>query len=630
MKDGYYLSAYVSIDKIGNLYQFMCNRHDMAIALWEKKNSDIELIKYWELERLSGIKHHDLPIFSNEVAYELIRELLNKENIKMDQINEIWGCPKLEKSGLYKFDGYYFHSIAHLFSSILIDSEIFHNSKIIGLALDLRADNETEERKEEGFNEYIGCYSNKGEISYFNIASPAVLWCVCKDELGMQEGSLMALASATECKLKNEIQLDEPIDFKYPNYETAYKIFDKIFKNMSIDKVENYDSQFSLEENFISAGMKEIIRISLEIMDEEIQKILDRYDLNPVDVYLSLAGGFGLNCPTNTYLMQKYSFKGFLGAPCMDDSGQALGIGLFNFYMGNNKNINFKLGHAFYGETNKNIEECLEMLRQKGHIEKENPFDANVFVDDIQKDVVVWVDSNAEIGPRALGHRSILGDPRKIETKNRLNQIKQRQFWRPVAPIVMREYVAEWFENDIDSPYMLLTDIVKESKRELVPAILHYDNSARLQTIERMEQTACLYDAINMFYKKTNVPIICNTSLNDKGEPIINSIYNAIRFAIKKNIRVVYVNGQRLELKLSETHGTDLPCVYEIDLMLSASEMEKEINLNNPFDIEKKYLLWKDMFEFDITTKRGAELFKRSVDMIYINRPDIERIYKFF
>lgn len=630
MKDGYYLSAYISIDKIGNLYQFMCNRHDMAIALWKKKNSDIELIRYWELERLSGIKHHDLPIFSNEAAYELIRELLHKENIEMDQINEVWGCPKLKKNGLYKFDGYYFHSIAHLFSSILIDSEIFYNSKIIGLALDLRADNETEERKEEGFNEYIGCYSNKGEISYFNIASPAVLWCVCKDELGMQEGSLMALASATECKLKNEIQLDELIDFKYPNYETAYKIYDIIFKNMSIDKVDNYDSQFSLEENFISAGMKEIIRFSLELMDEEIQKILDRYDLNPTDVYLSLAGGFGLNCPTNTYLMQKYGFKGFLGAPCMDDSGQALGIGLFNFYMRNNKHINFKLKHAFYGETNKNIEECLEIFRKNGYIEKENVFDANVFVEDIQKDVVVWVDSNAEIGPRALGHRSILGDPRKIETKNRLNQVKQRQFWRPVAPIVMREHVAEWFENDIDSPYMLLTDIVKETKRELVPAILHYDNSARLQTIERMEHTACLYDAINTFFKKTNVPIICNTSLNDKGEPIINSVYNAIRFAIKKKIRVVYVNGQRLELKLSEAHGTNLPCIYEIDFILSKSEMEKEIKLNNPFNIEKKYLLWKDMFEFDITTERGAELFKRSVDMIYINRPDIERIYKFF
>lgn len=630
MKDGYYLSAYISIDKLGNLYEFMSNRHDMGIALWNKKEDDVELVKYWELERLTGMKHHQLPAFDNEAAYKLISDLLSKENIRTDQINEIWGCPKLEKSGIYKGNDYYFHSIAHLYSSLLIDTDIFYKEKIIGFSLDLRSDNDTEERRQEGFNEYVGCFSNKGEITYFAIGSPAVLWCLCKGELGMQEGSLMALASATDCKFKESIKVEEPIDFKYPDYDKAYKIYDQIFKNLSIDKVENYNDDLSLRDNLISAGMKEIIRLSLELMDNEVQKVLDRFHLKASDVYLSLSGGFGLNCPTNSYLMKKYGFKGFLGAPCMDDSGQALGIGLFNFYMANNKKVNFKLRHAFYGDSNEHVEESIDWYRKKGFIKSVDDFDEDEFVNDIKDDVIVWVDSNAEIGPRALGHRSLLGDPTKIETKNRLNQIKQRQFWRPVAPIVLREFVDDWFEEDVDSPYMLQTAIVKPEKRKEIPAILHYDNSARLQTIENIKETSCLYNAILKFYEKTGVPIVCNTSLNDKGEPIIHSAYNAIRFAIKKKIRIVYINNKRIELRLNSLGSVDFPSIYDINLQILSKEYDEQVKLNNPFGIDKNYLIWKDMFPFDIRTKQGAERYKRSVELIYKKRPDIERVYRFF
>lgn len=630
MRDGYYLSAYISINKLGNMYQFMGNRHDMAIALWNKEGDNVKLEKYWELERFTGLKHHELPFYDNDTALELINNLLSKENIKMSQINEIWGCPKLDRAGYYKTEDYYFHSISHLYSSLLSDTDIFYTNKIIGLALDLRADNETEERQEDGFHEYVGCYSNKGEITYFNIASPAVLWCVCKAELSMQEGSLMALATATDCKFKNSIEFDEIIDFTYPNYETAYKIYNKIFGDISIDKLEGYNPVFSEEENFISAGMKEVNRLTLELMNNEVKNVLDRFDLEPHDVYLSLSGGFGLNCPTNAYLMKQFGFKGFLGVPCMDDSGQALGIGLFNFYMGNNKKINFKLEHAFYGAKNINIYDGVEFYRQRGYVEKESSFNLEVFVNDLENDVIVWVDSNAEIGPRALGHRSLLGDPRKIKTKDRLNQVKQRQFWRPVAPIVLREHVAEWFEDDVDSPYMLMTGIVKEEKRDLVPAILHYDNTARLQTIERLDETACLYDALKMFYEKTGIPIVCNTSLNDKGQPIINSAYNAICFALKKKIKVVYVDQHRIELKLSEVNSEEVPTIYDYDLKISPEELDRQKKLQNPFNIERRYLIWKDMFKYDITKEKGVKLLKRSVDMSYKYNPDMERMFRFF
>lgn len=629
MKDGYYLSAYVSIDKVGNLYHIMSNRHDMALALWNKSGNDVDLVKYWELERLTGIKHHELPFFDEEAAYKIIGDILGKEGIEIGQINEIWGCPKLEKSGIYKGDDFYFHSIAHLYSSLLIDSDIFQNEKIIGFALDLRADNDTEDRKEEGFNEYIGCFSDRGKITYFAINSPAILWLVCRSELKMQEGSLMALASATDCKLKEKKMYDESIDFSYPNYDKAYKVYDDIFKNLTIDDVENYNEQFDLRDNLISAGMKEIVNISLTMMELEIEKVLQRYGLDSKDVYLSFSGGFGLNCPTNSYLMNKYGFKGFLGAPCMDDSGQALGIGLYNFYMGNNKKINFKLKHAFYGDSNDNVKECIDWYYKRNYIKSVDAFSEDVFVNDLKKDVIVWVDSNAEIGPRALGHRSLIGDPTRIETKDRLNEIKQRQFWRPVAPIILKEHVDDWFIKGIESPYMLQTAIVKKEKRKEVPAILHYDNSARLQTIDNIEETFSLYNAIQKFYEKTGVPIVCNTSLNDRGEPIIHSAFNAIRFAIKKKIAVVYINNTRIELKKEFLGEVDFPSVYNVNLKMSKEKHEEQVKLNNPYGIEKNHLLWRDMFPFDITTQEGAYRYKRSVELIYKKRKDIERALRF-
>jgi len=119
-----------------------------------------------------------------------------------------------------------------------------------------------------------------------------------------------------------------------------------------------------------------------------------------------------------------------------------------------------------------------------------------IFVDDLEKDIIVWYDACAEIGPKALGHRSILGDPRKLETKNRLNVVKQRQFWRPVAPIILRECLNDWFEDDFESPFMLQTSKVQKDKKALIPAVLHYDDTARIQTIEN---NASIVNDVNSF-----------------------------------------------------------------------------------------------------------------------------------
>lgn len=146
---------------------------------------------------------------------------------------------------------------------------------------------------------------------------------------------------------------------------------------------------------------------------------------------------------------------------------------------------------------------------------------------------IVWYDGQSESGPRALGHRSIIADPRSIRNKDLINLYKQRQWWRPVAPIILEDFLEEWFENAYPSPYMLNNFVIRQEKKELVPAILHLDLTARVQTINQ-ESDEALYHVIQNFYERTGIPIVCNTSLNDRGEPIIETVEQAFNFALRK------------------------------------------------------------------------------------------------
>jgi predicted NodU family carbamoyl transferase len=628
MKDGYYLSTYISVDKDGNVYNFFANRHDFNIALWKKSGRKVDLVKYWELERQTRLKHHMLPFFDSRQVDEFIGTLLKREGLTLDDINGIWGSPHYERSedsGVLVPD-FYCHGIAHLFSSMLIDTDIFYKETILGMALDLRADNETETRT-YGANEYVGCVSRKGKLEYFNIASPALLWFIFKKECNMEEGSLMALASATKCRKVKPVMLEERMLFKTLDYELGYEIYHTIVDELSEETVVDIDHAFTLEDNLLSAAVKEVNRISQYIMRTQIVKILNDYGLDATDTYLALSGGYGLNCPNNSWVMREFGFKGFLGAPCMNDSGEALGMGLFMMYSRLGR-FDFKLKHAFYGDS---LDEAdiLQYLSERGFVLGITDIDAKTFVNDISNNVIVWVDGGAEIGPRALGHRSLLGDPRRIETKNELNRIKQRQFWRPVAPIVLEEFTKDWFEDMYVSPYMLQTSQIRKEKADFVPAIIHLDGSSRLQTLNfDTDNNKLLYAMIYAFYKHTGVPIVCNTSLNDRGEPICNRPCEALHFALKKHIKIAYINGKRVELTNFDKYNGESKFEPELSNTLSKQRKEEYICSRNPYGLSVDVIKWKSIFpDYDISTKDGAKALKRAVEMSIKQSPILERVF---
>lgn len=209
--------------------------------------------------------------------------------------------------------------------------------------------------------------------------------------------------------------------------------------------------------------------------------------------------------------------------------------------------MDFTLKNAFYGDEDNRLPNDSDQYDFDSYIYSINPFNSDQAIRDIIAEPIIWFNLRSEIGPRALGHRSILCDPRNMVSKKRLNEIKQRQWWRPIAPIILSDYLSDWFLEAYDSPYMLHAFKVKEEKASLIESVLHLDGTARVQTLDK-EIDEDLYNFLLSFYHATGIPIIGNTSLNDHGEPIVNSIPQAMNFALRKGIKIIYINNSRIEL----------------------------------------------------------------------------------
>lgn len=576
MGNGYYLSCYIAVSDIGYVIEEHI-RHDQNMALWYYDGESIKLVHYWEFERYTGLKHQKIPFYSVEQVVMVVNELLEEYGLSIDKLEAVWGTPELSdycKTGLKDMLGtldkrFSVHSYAHLFSSILSDSKAFYESDILALEVDGGPDGAYDKGLYSEWL-YVGAWIRRGKIEeLFPVESPALLWLKLFKLTGLEEGTLMALGSASKCRVKNTFRNEQPV-FNYSQAERLNQEIERIYEYImelpdGAPDIVDIDPAFSMRENKISAIVKIVNEISIEMMERNIGNAVNRYGIEPEKVYLALSGGFALNCPINTRIMEHFK-KRLFAPPCVNDSGISLGMGLMAFY--NNLDcVRFNLDNAYHGKEIKNDEieriQCND--KWKEYIKRIDPIDYAKAAKDITENPVIWVNGKAEIGPRALGARSLIADPRQTEMKDRLNQIKQRQWWRPVAPIILEERVEEWFEASYPTKYMLNTFKIKEDKADRVPAILHLDNSARVQTLSKQDNEE-LYGLINAFFEMTGVPLICNTSLNDKGQPIINDLENVIRYAVIKQIKVVYVNGLRIELNLAPGRtAVDGTYLYQID-----------------------------------------------------------------
>lgn len=394
------------------------------------------------------------------------------------------------------------------------------------------------------------CYSayviKDGNINWFPAESPARLWNYVYKKFGMREGTLMALCNAID----TTCYIPESLMQKW----SSYKFFDEEARHNSQEVVESiseyiygiskdrigidcseFDSRFSNDENRLSMIGKVINQLSLDMVFRNIDFAIEKYNLDSEKITLALSGGFALNCPTNTACLEKYNFCSYQIPPCASDTGIAMGIGIPAFLpLLKDKKITLDISSAYYGQNVGDVEKAVEKFSP--YIEKARQCSIEEFVKYIiDGEVLVWVNGNAEIGPRALGNRSLIADARFNKSKDILNIVKKRQWWRPVAPLILDECGPDYFENYHTSPNMLVNLSVKNAKKDKIKAVVHFDGSARIQSVSEKDN-----------------PVLYNTSLNDAGEPIINKINEAIEFALHKGLKFVCVNGNYL-IRLKES-----------------------------------------------------------------------------
>jgi carbamoyltransferase len=243
---------------------------------------------------------------------------------------------------------------------------------------------------------------------------------------------------------------------------------------------------------------------------------------------LCLSGGVALNSVMNARLLAETPFEHIFIQPAAGDAGNALGAALHVWHVGMGKPRRWSMEHAFFGPeyTDSEIKQALAD-RQLTFREVADPAAEAAELLAASK-IVGWFQGRAEVGPRALGARSILADPRRADMKDIVNeQVKHREGFRPFAPSVLDERGAEYFEGYYPNPFMLLVLPIRPEKREVIPAVTHVDGTGRLQTVARASNPA-FYRVIEEFDRRTGVPIILNTSYNLRGEPIVHRPEEAI------------------------------------------------------------------------------------------------------
>lgn len=244
---------------------------------------------------------------------------------------------------------------------------------------------------------------------------------------------------------------------------------------------------------------------------------------------LCFSGGVALNCVANTRLAEETGFEEIFVPPCPGDDGISIGCALFGASI--NGRVEPVTNPAYLGHDYSHEPEALEALGLKRCFNEQDLFES-VAQELANGAVVAWYEGGAELGPRALGHRSFLADPRRADLRDRLNaKIKRRESFRPFAPVVLKEFVPDYFVESNPSYFMSFVAEVRNEKRDVIPAVTHVDGSARYQVL-REQDNPTLFKLVDSFRRITGVPMLLNTSFNRAGEPLVETPAEAARCVV--------------------------------------------------------------------------------------------------
>lgn len=271
---------------------------------------------------------------------------------------------------------------------------------------------------------------------------------------------------------------------------------------------------------------------------------------------LCLAGGVAHNCTLNGKLLTSGMFENIFIQPASHDAGGALGSALYSYFMEKPEAQRpFEMEHLYWGSHIGSAQGILRQLTRWRHFltyERADNITEQAAELLAKGNVLGWVQGCSEFGPRALGNRSILADPRPSENKDRINQmVKKREGYRPFAPSVLEEDVCEFFDvpsNLMQLAFMVYVVNVRENKRELLGAVTHVDGTARIQTVSRKTNTK-FWNLIHAFKKLVGIPVLLNTSFNNNSEPIVDSVEDAIVCFLTTQIDYLVVGDYLIKKK---------------------------------------------------------------------------------
>ena len=357
------------------------------------------------------------------------------------------------------------------------------------------------------------------------------------------------------------------LDQKYFNYSTGLEMISKNFLKLFNAERRIPESEITDFHMDIAASIQAVVE---EVMLKITKNLYKKYNIEN----LCLAGGVALNCVANGKILRESGFKNIWVQPAAGDAGGALGAAYAIWY------LKYKMKRKIVDKTDSMkgsyLGPSFSNIEIKSFLEKNNidyiEYDDKTLLAQTANDLklgksVGWFQGRMEFGPRALGSRSILGDPRSDSMQKNLNlKIKFRESFRPFAPAIINEYLAEWFNMSKKSQYMLFVSNLLEKhheniseedkkkkgidllniKRSSLPAITHVDYSSRIQTVHQ-ETNPKFYGLIKEFHKQTGCPVLINTSFNVRGEPIVCSIEDAYNCFMKTNLDILVCGNFLIE-----------------------------------------------------------------------------------
>lgn len=398
------------------------------------------------------------------------------------------------------------------------------------------------------FTAYCGFTVNSGEYKLMGLApygNPVFADLILKELISVEEDGSFALNMA------------------YFNYTTGLTMFNASFETLMGGPARKAEGELTQHYKDVAASIQSVTETVVAKLAKHALEITG-------SSHLCLAGGVALNCVANGFLRKEKVAEEIWVQPAAGDAGGALGAALAYFYAASKANRIPKLpdgiSYAYLGPSfdDAAVKNELDALAAKYQFLDFDEICKKTALGISEGKAAGWFQDRMEFGPRALGNRSILADPRDPHMQRNLNlKIKYRESFRPFAPAVLEDEVQHWFEYTQSDPYMLFTTQVLEEKRNQLPAITHVDGSARVQTVTT-EGNAKFYQLVKEFEKITGCPVLINTSFNLRGEPIVQSPADAYRCFMSNELDLLVVGNfllykteQPAENRLEPSLGAD-------------------------------------------------------------------------